>query len=106
MVQEIGKLQKANRDLNDFVTKEREKTETIIQEQGIGAKQEFESKAECLKKENQELRSFIDEERNSFQLQLQNYIMQCNQLEKAKLNANKQIEELKYMLSQQKQKSL
>ena len=37
MVQEIEKLQKANRDLNDFVGKEREKTETIIQEQGIRA---------------------------------------------------------------------
>ena len=29
--------------------------------------------------------------------------MQCNQLEKAKSNSNKQIEELKYMLSEQKQ---
>ena len=38
MVQEIEKLQKANRDLNDYVRKEREKTETIIQEQGIRAK--------------------------------------------------------------------
>ena len=50
MVQEIGKLQKANRDLNDYVGKERKKTETIIQEQGIRAKREFDSKAECLKK--------------------------------------------------------
>ena len=102
----MEKLQKANRDLNDFVRKEREKTETIIQEQGIRAKREFESKAECLKKETQELRSLIDEERNTFQLQLQNYIMQCNQLEKAKSNSNTQIEELKYMLSRAKTKSL